>query len=195
MKTIPSAVLVLVLLTAFNGESGDVKKPGPGAWNFVDYFPKMFTYTYLGRTSDGRFRFKPVGGTVEIWTPEITLGTGEASDGGYLKVIRSVERGVEVQASPVEGRIQLEINHKISAMTIFIGFQPKKRDGSDRPFFVEIGEHFTLPNSDTEFIVTEADSKTLKVVRTDGSSEEPITFQRSPGNSPLIEGARGTAPP
>ena len=195
MKTTPSAFLVSILLAALNLKAGEEIKPGPSAWNFVDFFPQTFTYLYLGKTSEGGFRFKPFGGTAEAWTPEVTLKTGETSDGGYLTVIRSVGSGVEVRSAPANERIRLEIKDKISASTIFLGFYPKIQHSTDRPFFIEVGKRFNFPNSETEFIIIEAASESIKVTHADGSSAAPMTFERLARTQLPNKGRRATASP
>lgn len=195
MKTLLGAISVLILLTAVCVKAGDRFGLGADAWIYVDFFPKTFTYKYLGKTSEGLFRFKPVGPLVEPWTPEIALQSGETSDGGILTVLGSLEGAVEIQVPPGNRRIRLEVNGDATASTIFVGFNPKTPNTNERPFFIEVGKRFKFPNSETEFIVMEADSKSIKVVRGDRSSEEPITFHRLPRTQPTNKGRQGSAAP
>jgi hypothetical protein len=194
MKTLHGAISVLILLTAIGVKAGDHFGPGPDAWIYVDFFPKTFTYRYSGRTSEGAFRFERVGPLVEPWTPEITLQTGETSDGVFT-VLGSVGGAVEIQVPPANRRIRLEVNAEATASTIFVGFYPKTPNTNERPFFLEVGKRFKFPNDETEFIVMEADTEFIKVVRVDRGSEEPITFQRLPRTQTPNKGRQETAAP
>lgn len=195
MKTLQGTISVLVLLTAIGVKAADQFGPGPDPWIYVDFFPKTFTYKCSGKTSEGAFQFQRVGPLVEPWTPEITLQTGETSDNGILTVLGSVGRAVEIQVPPANRRVRLEVNGEATASTIFVGFYPKTPNTNERPFFVEVGKRFKFPNDETEFIVMEADAKSIKVVRGDRSSDEPISLQRLPRTQPPDKGRQESAAP
>jgi hypothetical protein len=195
MKTLQSAISVLIILSEFGVKAGDQPGPGPDEWCYVDFFPKTFTYRYLGKTPEGIFRFKPVGPLIEPWTPEIILQTGETTDGGILTVLGSVGDDVEIQVAPGNKRIRLEVNDDATASTIFVGFHPKAPKTNEGPFFTEVGKRFRFPTGETEFDLIEADSKSLKVVPVDRSSDDPITFQRLPRTQPTNKGRQGAASP
>ncbi|MDF1740474.1 MAG: hypothetical protein P1U86_15040 [Verrucomicrobiales bacterium] len=179
MKLICTISILLILVAASAAKDSE-SIADTGNWIYVDFIQKSVTYRYLGKTSKGHFRFKRVGGTVEPWTPEITLEPGKVSPDGLLRVIRQIDGAVEVQVTPKDKPEALEPDAKTTASTIFVGFHPRKADAGTRPIFVEVSKPFRFGQKDSEFIVSHADSDTVTVNRPSEDKAQSITFTRHP---------------
>jgi hypothetical protein len=106
-----------------------------------------------------------VSGTVETWTPETVLKAGESSPGEYLKVIQWHGDSVEVQIEPGGKRKKLKPQDTVSASTTFIGLNSEKNSDDSVQFYVEVGKRFRVPEGESEYIILEADSRSIRVAQ------------------------------
>ncbi len=180
MKPLPSVVPFVIALLVSVVVGQDQAESEAGNLRYFEYFPRTYTYRYLGRTAEGSFRFKPMGGTVEPWTPEVVLKSGESSPGGYLTVLRALDDTVEVQVEPGGEKKLLRLKDTVAASTSFVGLTSKSKTNEVVEIVVETGKRFRFAQSDFEFIVVKAVPESIKLVRADQESAKEITIPRTP---------------